>query len=358
MVRSIFEHDHQIRRMLDGLSGRNLRDAFELFQEFCRSGHISENQIVNIRQHKGAYSLPLSVVLSILLRKSFRFYDSDRGHLKNVSDADTKDARPNYFSRLMLLRWLDVKFSEAGPTGLKGYFPLRDMISELVSYGLEATVIQREVEYLAKAKCILTEDFRTDGITPDELIRLAPAGFVHLELLGNAHYWGAIAEDTWFSDDLLAKRVAERIGDINIQYSEETTLYNARDVIGYLDEERKKSATLASAVLDRSRFEQLTDLASARVGLEKLQKTLTVGAWVEVFDKYPVGRIVKGRIVNSEPYGLFVEVHPGVTGLLHSSKLPKTYKTSDTFSLGEEIDVKILSADPPKRRMALAYVIP
>jgi len=82
---------------------------------------------------------------------------------------------------------------------------------------------------------------------------------------------------------------------------------------------------------------------------------MTVGAWVDVFDRYPVGIVTKGKIVNSEPYGLFVEVHPGVTGLLHSSKLPRSYKTNERFSLGEEIAVKILTTDPPKRRMELAY---
>jgi hypothetical protein len=148
--------------MIDGLSGRNLRDAFELFLAFCNSGHISEDHIVRIRHEKGDYTLPLNVVPTILLRKSFRFYDSDKGHLKNVTDVDTKDLKPNYFTRLMLLRWLDAKFSDAGPTGLKGYFPLREMISGLVAYGLDTNVIRREIEYLAKAKCVVTEDFRTD----------------------------------------------------------------------------------------------------------------------------------------------------------------------------------------------------
>ena len=50
IVRSIFEHDHQIRRMIDGLSGRNLRDAFEIFLAFCTSGHITEDHIVRDRK--------------------------------------------------------------------------------------------------------------------------------------------------------------------------------------------------------------------------------------------------------------------------------------------------------------------
>jgi hypothetical protein len=356
IVRSIFEYDHQIRRMLDGLSGRNLRVAFELFQEFCRSGHITEDHIVNIRQRKGEYTLPLDVVLSILLRRSFRFYDSDRANLKNLTDLDPKDAYPSYFTRLLLLRWLDAKFSEAGPTGLKGYHPLRTLIAELTPHGLEPTAIKREVEYLAKARCIVSEDFRTDKLTEDDLLRLAPAGFVHLELLGNAYYWGAIAEDTWFDNDFSAKTIAGRIGDLARQYDDDTVLYNARDVLTYIEDQRSVASKRAAAVVEGQRFERLTDLSIARLGLEKLQRTLTVGAWFEVFDRYPSGLIVKGRIANAAPYGLFVEVHPGITGLLHLSKLPRNYKSDDKFGIGEEIDVKILSTDPPKRRMELAYV--
>ncbi len=356
MVRSVFEHDHQIRRMLDGLSGRNLRVAFELFQEFCRSGHITEDYIVNIRQHKGEYTLPLSVVLAILLRKSFRFYDSDRGHLRNLTDVDIRDAKPNYFNRLMIMRWLDAKFSESGPTGMKGYFPLRDAVSELAIYGLDSKAIQREVEYLAKARCLVTEDFRMEGISEEDLIRLAPAGFVHLELLSNAYYWGAIAEDTWFADDRVAKGVAERIGDIAHHYDSEVILYNARDVVSYLEDQRKKEASAVDAVLGNNRFDAYTDLSMARQGIQKLQRSLTVGSWIEVFDRFPVGTVTKGTIVNAEPFGIFVEVYPGITGLLHISKLPRSFATDEKFDIGEEISVKILSTDPPKRRMALAFV--
>jgi hypothetical protein len=298
----------------------------------------------------------LNVVLSILLRKSFRFYDSDRAHLKNLTDLDTKDPRPSYFTRLISLRWLEAKFAEAGPTGLKGYHPLRTLIADFAPYGLGPTAIKREIEFLAKARCLVTEDFRDEQLTEDDLLRLAPAGFVHLELLGNAYHWSAIAEDTWFDNDLSAKKIAERIGDIARQYDQDTVLYNARDTLSFLEQQRSDAIKRAAAVVEGKQFERLSDLSIARLGIERLQRSLTLGAWVEVFDKYPPGLIVKGRIVNAEPYGLFVEVHPGITGLVHMSKLPRGYKNDDKFSIDEEIDVKILSTDPPKRRMELAYV--
>lgn len=255
-----------------------------------------------------------------------------------------------------MLRWLDVKFSEAGPTGLKGYFPLRELIAELAQYGLDPKAIKREIEYLAKSRCIVTEDFRVEGISEEDLVRLAPAGFVHLELLGNANYWGAIAEDTWFANDLIAKRVAQRMGDVLHHYDSETVLYNARDVIGYLEEQREQEQRASGAILDKSRFAEFTDLSLARESISKLQRSLTVGAWSEVFDKFPVGLVTTGTIVNAEAFGLFVEVHPGITGLLHVSKLPRSFRNDDKFGIGEEISVSILSADPPKRRMSLGYV--
>ncbi len=355
MVKSIFEHDHQIRRMLDGLSGRNLRDAFEIFQEFCRSGYISEDHIVNIRQREGVYTLPLNVVLSILLRKSFRFYDSDRGYLRNLTDIDVRDSHPNHFVRLAILRWLHAMFPKVGPTGLKGFFPLRDLIDELTLYGFEIAVLRREVEHLASAKCITTESSKAELVDVDDLVRLSPAGFVHLELLGNAYYWAAIAEDTWFSDDVKAKDVARRIGNPEQQFADTTVFYNALAVVSYLEGELEENCRFADATLGDGRFQELTDFSSARSGIKKMERALAVGPWVEVFEKVQVNQVVTGRIVNCVEYGLFVEVMPGVTGLLHRTKLPVGYSENLLFSLGEEIPVSILSIDPPNRRMSLAY---
>ncbi len=121
IIRSVFEYDRQIRRMIVGLAGRNLRRAFEIFIEICNSGHISEDHILKIRQSRGEYVLPLHLVVTVLLRSTRRFYDSDKSHLKNLLDLDIKDRRPSHFSRIMVLRYLVSKFALAGPTGLKGY---------------------------------------------------------------------------------------------------------------------------------------------------------------------------------------------------------------------------------------------
>ncbi len=118
----------------------------------------------------------------------------------------------------MILRWLFDKFSQQGGVGLKGYFRIKLLIDELVLYGLEPSIIRRDVEYLTKARCIVTEDFRDEGLTEEDLIKLAPAGFVHLDLMSSVTYLAAIAEDTWFYTEPPARRVADRIQHIPNHY--------------------------------------------------------------------------------------------------------------------------------------------
>ncbi|NLE64764.1 MAG: S1 RNA-binding domain-containing protein, partial [Elusimicrobia bacterium] len=50
-------------------------------------------------------------------------------------------------------------------------------------------------------------------------------------------------------------------------------------------------------------------------------KQILPNPWSEAADKYPVGTVVKGRVVNIMPYGVFVEIDKGIEGLLHSSEI-------------------------------------
>ncbi|HIA38656.1 MAG TPA: S1 RNA-binding domain-containing protein, partial [Planctomycetes bacterium] len=65
----------------------------------------------------------------------------------------------------------------------------------------------------------------------------------------------------------------------------------------------------------------------------------------------------KGRIANIVPYGLFVELEPGVEGLVHVSEISWTQKNPNPeaeFSKGDEIDVHVKSIDFEKKEMSLS----
>jgi energy-coupling factor transporter ATP-binding protein EcfA2 len=82
IMRSIFEYGLHVRRLIVGLSGRNMRRALEIFLEFCTSGHIGEDEFLKIRQSQGQYVLPLALVTTVLLRLNQRYYSSSHAYLK------------------------------------------------------------------------------------------------------------------------------------------------------------------------------------------------------------------------------------------------------------------------------------
>ncbi|NLK01329.1 MAG: bifunctional 4-hydroxy-3-methylbut-2-enyl diphosphate reductase/30S ribosomal protein S1 [Clostridia bacterium] len=85
-------------------------------------------------------------------------------------------------------------------------------------------------------------------------------------------------------------------------------------------------------------------------------KQLLPNPWETAEEKYPVGSIVDGKVLRIAPFGAFVEVEPGVEGLVHISQLADEHveKTEDVVSIGEIIPVKILSVDPGAQRMSLS----
>jgi hypothetical protein len=358
IVRAIFEHDRQIRRIILGLSGRNIRRALEMFLEFCTSGHITEDFIFRIRQAQGQYLLPLHLVERVLLRMNRRFYDSDRSYVKNLMAIDNKDPHPNHFSRLMILRWLFGKFSQQGGPGMKGYFPIKRLIDELGIYGLEPSIIRRDVEYLAKAQGIVTEDFRDEQLTDDDLIRLAPAGFVHLDLMTSVTYLAAVAEDTWFYDEAPARRIAERIKNLQNHYNADIAIANARDALTFFEEERAKAIESTNAIIDRSGYEQLSDISTIPDAINALERAMTTPSWAAAYTRFPANSNATGTVVNAKDFGVFVELEPGLSGLIPASRLPLGFKNLEQFSSGERVIVEIQSVNAIRKRIDMSYVGP
>jgi len=78
--------------------------------------------------------------------------------------------------------------------------------------------------------------------------------------------------------------------------------------------------------------------------------------WFTVQDKYPVGRIVSGKVVSLTDYGAFVELEEGVEGLIHISELdwsPRPKHPSHYVEIGDYVDAKILSVDSKEKRISL-----
>ena len=85
-------------------------------------------------------------------------------------------------------------------------------------------------------------------------------------------------------------------------------------------------------------------------------KQLEADPWEGVGAKYPVGTKFTGRVTNITDYGAFVELEPGVEGLVHVSEMSWTKKNihpGKIVSTSQEVEVMILDVDPEKRRISL-----
>jgi len=77
--------------------------------------------------------------------------------------------------------------------------------------------------------------------------------------------------------------------------------------------------------------------------------------WSDVADRYPAGAQFTGRIVRSTDFGLFVEIEPGVDGLVHYSQLPFGVKQGDpSIAIGTNVTGWVREVDPSKKRLSLS----
>jgi len=86
-------------------------------------------------------------------------------------------------------------------------------------------------------------------------------------------------------------------------------------------------------------------------------KALTKDPWENIAGRYPVSSVHKGRIANIMPYGLFVELEPGVEGLVHVTELSWARQNPNPeaeFERGEELDVFVKDIDHEKKEMSLS----
>ncbi len=86
-------------------------------------------------------------------------------------------------------------------------------------------------------------------------------------------------------------------------------------------------------------------------------KQLQADPWEDVEAKYPVGTRFKGRVTNITDYGAFLELEPGVEGLIHVSEMSWTKKNvhpGKIVSTSQEVEVTILDVDIQRRRVSLS----
>lgn len=96
------------------------------------------------------------------------------------------------------------------------------------------------------------------------------------------------------------------------------------------------------------------DQEAKKVGLGL--KQLSASPWETIEDRFDIGQTVKGKVTRTMEFGAFVELEPGIEGLIHVSELAnrRIRRVADVVQPDQEVDVRILDIDPETRKIALS----
>jgi small subunit ribosomal protein S1 len=87
-------------------------------------------------------------------------------------------------------------------------------------------------------------------------------------------------------------------------------------------------------------------------------KQMEPDPWITIEDRYPVGKVVSGKVRNLTAFGAFVELEEGIDGLVHISDMSWTKRVqhpSEIMKKGDKIDVKVVKIDHDNRRISLGF---
>ena len=96
------------------------------------------------------------------------------------------------------------------------------------------------------------------------------------------------------------------------------------------------------------------DSEKKRIGLTLRQ--MTPDPWTIAVEKYAAGTTVTGTVTRTTNFGAFVELEPGIEGLVHISELDyrRVKSVTEVLTVGQEADFQVLEVDPDRKRVSLS----
>lgn len=355
IIASLFQ-DQLFKRIICGLAGRNIRRGLEILLDFCKSGHIGADEILRIRASDGEHKLPNHVIAKILLKGKRKYYGDAESNIKNLFSSDDSDSLPDPFVRIAILQWLKNRWREIGPNRIIGFHQTGKLVSDLQGAGHSEQRIMKDLSVLVSCGCVFSET-QTNELSFNDLISIAPSGQIHLDLLRNANYLSAVAEDVLFRENQVAKQISDNIvgrGSYKID-SRQTIISNGVLLINYLASYHEKFFLGEAKVIAPEKSEILVNMAEMNEFVAHLVENDEVLRNVSKMDsEYPAGSEVEGQIVSIQGYGFFVEFGLDGIGLIHKSNFSGiSHEVTDSLEAGDWVVVKVLRFNIPHKRFDL-----
>ena len=206
----LFERKHNVSRILQGIAGRDVRRALEMFVAILISGHLREEAITSSAMGAGGISIREYTVLKILMRTEYRFFSDNSGFVSNVFHLDDEWEQPNNFLIADIIFFLYQNRKKSGSIGLEGYFSVEKIAESLQPRGYVREDIASACAWLVQRQLIESDRMNYSSVNLNDSVKITASGFIHLRILcGRLEYIYGVLSVT----PIAQQRVADQIGD-------------------------------------------------------------------------------------------------------------------------------------------------
>jgi len=334
ILKSLFQNKF-FKKLIVGIAGRDIRKGIEIFLDFCKSGHINDGYILQMKQANGDYSLPNHIISRVFIRGNRLYYSDSDTQIKNLFYSEPSDKLPDPFIRIAILNWLKDRNRIRGVSGIIGFHKVSNLIKELTILGHALDRLNNELKILIKNSLIISESQNINNLELDELISINSTGLIHLELLDNIDYLSSCSEDVWYNKEITANAIANRIsGNSNYShFSLQTNLNNSSDLISYLKSYSDDFYSVQELLLSKENYKLPLDFAKINGNISKFKSSIGISDFKEI----ELDSIINATILNILDYGIFCELNePNQIGLIQTRNIEK-----NNLDIGDPILVKV-----------------
>ena len=208
----LFDRKHNVSRVLQGLAGRDVRRALDMFVAILNSGHLTEEAITSTAKGAGGIAIPEYRILKILMRTEYRFFNDNSGFVSNVFHLDEAWHQPNNFILSEILFWLCDNRKTRGEIGLEGFFSVQRIAEELQRRGFVREDIVAACSWLLRKQLIEADHMNQTEVVLTDSVKVTASGFIHLRILcERLEYIYGVLTVTPISDQTVAAQIAEYI---------------------------------------------------------------------------------------------------------------------------------------------------
>lgn len=336
-------------------------EKFEQEQTTFHSGETVKGKVIGVSEHgvvvdfgyKSEGVVPLEEFTSQDGSVSVKDGDEVEVVIKNIHPGDA----PPILSRNDVLRrkaWDEIEAAFNNETSIKGY------VVDKTKGGLRVDINGVEA-FMPGSLADSRPNFNLDTFRGQEI----EAKVIKFSRKRN----NIVLSRKALTDEVISQQKGETLNKIEQGYVIEGTIKNLTDYGAFVDI-GGIDGLLHVTDMSWGRLQNPGDLF--KVGdnvqvkvlkLDKEKEKVSLGykqllpdPWSSVIEIYPVGARLKGRISSVTEYGAFVELEPGVEGLVHVSEMSwskRSKSPKQMFKAGEEVEVQVLGVDTEDRRISL-----